>query len=121
MTIKVKQVGNHFYPCINHSSDYNISFCRNAERWFKAWNRHKFINPEELEIEFEEIGVVIEGINIIYFYEEDITRYLMTDDYFDIRFTINGFTYSISSDLYSLLEEQYHFNFHKTSYKIHIY
>lgn len=121
MIIKIKQVGNHFYPCINHDFGYNISLCRNTERWFRMWNKHKVIRPDEVEIEFEEIGVEISGINIIYFYEEDITRYLTTDDYFDMRFQINGYTYMISSDLYSLLEDQYHFNFHKTSYKIHIY
>lgn len=120
MNIKFKKVGNLWYPCINHNSYHNITLCRNATRWLNAWNNHKILYPEDIEIEFEEIGVEISGINIIYFYEEDITRYLTTDDYFDIRFKINGYTYSISSDLYMLLEEQYHFNFHKTSYKIHI-
>lgn len=120
MSIRFKKVGNLWYPCINHDSDHNISLCRNTIRWFNVFSKNKILYPEDIEIEFEEIGVEISGINIIYFYEEDITRYLTTDDYFDIRFKINGYTYLISSDLYMLLEEQYHFNFHKTSYKIHI-
>jgi hypothetical protein len=120
MNIKFKKVGNHWYPCINHSPEHNITLCRNASRWLNLFSKSKILYPEEIDINFEEIGVEINGINIIYFYEEDITRYLTTDDYFDMRFNINGYTYSISSDLYMLLEEQYHFNFHKESYKIHI-
>ena len=120
MNIRFKKVGNLWYPCINHDSFHNISLCRNAVRWLNTFVKNKILYPEDVDIEFEEIGVEINGINIVYFYEEDITRYLTTDDYFDIRFKINGYTYSISSDLYMLLEEQYHFNFHKTSYKIHI-
>lgn len=120
MNIKFKKVGNHWYPCINHSQEHNITLCRNASRWLNLFSKSKILYPEEIDINFEEIGVEINGINIIYFYEEDITRYLTTDDYFDMRFNINGYTYSISSDLYMLLEEQYHFNFHKESYKIHI-
>lgn len=120
MNIRFKKVGNLWYTCINHNNYHNISLCRNATRWFNVFSKNKILSPEDIEIEFEEIGVEISGINIIYFYEEDITRYLTTDDYFDIRFKINGYTYSISSDLYMLLEDQYHFNFHKTSYKIHI-
>ena len=121
MTIKVKKIGNHWLPCIKHEKEFNIYLCRNTERFFNTWVKHLVLDQETVEIEFEEIGVEISGINIIYFYEEDITRYLTTDDYFDVRFKINGYTYSISSDLYMLLEEQYHFDFHKTSYKIHIY
>ena len=121
MNIKIKKLGNHWYPNIDHDRDFNISFCKNAERYFNLLSTPRVINSEELDIEFEEIGIEISGINIIYFYEEDIIRYLTTDDYFDIRLKINDIMFVISSDLYMLLEEQYHFNFHKTSYKIHIY
>lgn len=120
MIIKLKKVGNMWYPCVQHNATYNITLCNNATRWLNTFCKHKILSPEDIELEFEEIGVEISGINIIYFYEEDITRYLTTDDYFDMRFRINGYTYTITSDLYMLLEEQYHFNFHKTSYKIHI-
>ena len=75
----------------------------------------------ELNVEFEEIGIIFEGINIVYFNENDIVRYLTTDDDFNIRFIINGHEFNISSDLYWALENQFNFNFHKTSYKIHVY
>ena len=56
-----------------------------------------------------------------YFNEEDIIRYLTTDDDFDLHFVINNHEFTISSDLYWLLENQFNFNFHKASYRIHIY
>ena len=120
MIIKIKQVGNHFYPCINHDFGYNISLCRNTERWFRIWNKHKVIRPDEVEIEFEEIGIEISGINIIYFYEEDITRYLTTDDYFDMTVWINNHYFVISSDLYSILEQVYQFKFHENIYRVEL-
>ena len=84
-------------------------------------SKPKILDPEELTIELEEVGIEIGGINNIYFYEEDITRYLTTDDYFDLRMEINGYTFIINSDFYFLLENLYQLNFHNTSYKIHIY
>ena len=75
----------------------------------------------EITVELEELGILFGGINIIYFNEEDIVRYLTTDDNFDIRFVVNEHEFLISSDVYWLLENQFNFNFHKTSYKIHIY
>lgn len=121
MIINIKKVGNHWYPCIQHDSDWNISFCRNAERYFNFVSKPRILYPDDLKIELEDVGLSIDAYNVIYFYEEDITRYLTTDDYFDIRFKVNGITFTISSDLYQLLENQYQFNFHKESYKIHIY
>ena len=63
-------------------------------------------NWEELTVEFEELGSIWDDINIIYFDEADIVKYLTTDEYFMLKFTINGRTYEINSDLYFLLEQQ---------------
>lgn len=53
---------------------------------------------------------------ILQFAEEDIYRYFVTDDEFDIKVYINDFEFTISSNLYLLLETQFNFNFHKTVY-----
>lgn len=118
MKFKVKLVGNHWYPCIKHDVSSTIELNRKID-W--CLNKIDDSNFGELTIEFEELGVYFEGINIIYFNESDIVRYLTTDDYFNLRFTINNRTYEINSDLYFLLEQEFNFNFHKNSYKIHIY
>lgn len=115
---KLKKVKNHWYPCINHELGDTINLTEKIDRYLSILDLGR---TEEITVEFEELGVVFDGVNIIYFNEEDIVRYLTTDDDFDIRFVINEHEFLVSSDLYWLLEEQFNFNFHKTSYKIHIY
>lgn len=114
----VIKVGNHWYPSIKHELGYIDGFDKKIDRYLSILD---VSNSGELTIEFEELGVVFAGINIIYFNESDIVRYLTTNDAFDIRFEINGHEFTIYSDIYWLLEYQFNFNFHKTSYKIHIY
>lgn len=118
MKFKVKKVGNHWYPSINHTLNCLEGFDNKIDRYLSVLD---ILKNDELTIEFEELGVVFEGINIIYFNENDIVRYLMTDDEFDIKFVVNGHNFTINSNLYWLLEDQFNFNFHKNSYKVHIY
>lgn len=114
----VQKVGNHWYPAVNHELGYLSGFDEKIDRYLSLIDTGKF---EKLTIEFEELGVIFGGINIIYFNEEDIIRYLTTDDDFDLHFVVNNHEFTISSDLYWLLENQFNFNFHKASYRIHIY
>lgn len=118
MKLKVIKVGNHWYPSINHQLGYIEGFEKKIDLYL---NRLNVFNTNELTIDFEEIGVIYEGINIIYFNEVDIVRYLTTDDEFNIKFVVNNHEFSISSYLYWCLENQFNFNFHKNSYKVHIY
>lgn len=118
LSFKVKKIANHWYPVINHDLGYLSGFSEKIDRYISILDKYKF---EELSIEFEELGVIFEGSDIIYFNESDIVRYLTTDDNFDLRFIVNFHEFTISSDLYWLLENQFNFNFHKTSYKVHIY
>ena len=118
LSFKVKKIFNHWYPVIKHETGCINGFKEKIDRYLNILDMSK---SEELTIEFEELGVIFAGINIIYFNEEDIVRYLTTDDDFDLRFVINNHEFMISSDLYWLLEDQFNFNFHKTSYRIHIF
>lgn len=112
------KVGNHWYAGINHAFDEKINFNSKIDRILNVLDTSK---DGRLTVEFEELGTIVEGINILYFDESDIIRYMTTDDYFDIRFVINDYEYQISSDLYWLLENIFNFNFHKTIYKLHFY
>lgn len=114
----IRKVGNHWYPSIKHELGYINGFEEKIDRYLGILDVGK---SEELTLEFEELGVIFAGINIIYFNEEDIVRYLTTDDDFELHFVINNHEFTISSDLYWLLEDQFNFNFHKTSYRIHIF
>lgn len=117
LSFKVKKIGNHWFPDI--INDGNISyFCEKVDKFLTKLDAGDF---GELTLEFEELGVVFNGINIIYFNEEDIVKYLTTDEDFNVRFVINEHEFVIPSYTYWMLENQFHFEFHKNSYRIHIY
>lgn len=115
---KVRRIGNHWYPSINHELGYLCGFNEKIDRYLDIIDQSKC---GELTIEFEELGMLVFGINIVYFDDQDIVRYLTTDDSFDLRFMVNDRLFQISSDMYWLLESVFNFNFHKCLYKIHIY
>ena len=98
-SFKLRKIGNHWYPCIDHELGDPINLTEKVDRYLNILDLSK---SGEITVELEELGILFGGINIIYFNEEDIVRYL-------------------TSDVYWLLENQFNFNFHKTSYKIHIY
>ena len=118
ITFKLKKIANHWYPCLNHNGGYLDGF---EEKIDKYLDRIDHLKHEELTVVLDEVGVIWEGLDIIYFNESDIVRYLTTDDDFDLRFIVNQHEFKISSSIYWLLEDQFNCNFHKESYEIHIY
>lgn len=108
INLKVKLVGNHWLPCINHSIGDNIFFDEKTERYFNFLDRRAG-NSEELNLVFDDADPIWQEINVITFEEQDITRYMTTDDDFTMKFYINGHEFEIHSDLYYLLEN-YGFN-----------
>ena len=86
-TFKVKKINNHWYPCVNHELGYVNGFDDKISKFLDRIDQFK---NEELTIDLEEIGIIFEGENTIYFDEKDIVKYLMTDDDFELKFTINN-------------------------------
>lgn len=115
-SITIQKLGNHLYPNINHNCLSDIQLSKKIE---KILYRH--IHISTCEVVFYEQFDIIDNDNILQFREKDIVRYLTTNDDFDIHFYINDHEFIISSKLYSLLESQYNFNFHKTLYRIEIW
>lgn len=116
VSIKLKKIGNHLYPCIDHESALDIQLSPKVERVL-----FRFLHGDECEIVFYEQYDILADYGVIQFKEEDIVRYLTTDDTFDLTCYIDGHEFQISSDLYTTLELQYNFNFHKTLYRIEIW
>lgn len=114
--ITILKVGNHLYPDINHSEAYEIQLSEKVERIL-----NKCIHPTECVIVFYEQYDIIADKGVLQFKEEDIVRYLTTNDDFDLTFYVDNHEFTISSDLYNLLEQQFNFNFHKTLYRIEIW
>jgi hypothetical protein len=124
LSFKIKKLGNYWYPDVEHVPNQIYTFDEKLNKYLNVLNRN-FQN--EITLEFEEFDDILDYDdkqdipNIIYFNDDDIARYMMTTEDFDLHYMINGHVFTISSDLYCLLEENFNFNFHKEVYNIHVY
>lgn len=116
--IELKKLGNHWYPSINHQSGYIYGFNKKIDRYLNIVDNFKL---EELTLVLTEVGVIVDNYDIIIFDERDITRYLTTNDSFDLHFVINNHNFTIKSELCYLLETQCDFKFYENLYRVDIY
>lgn len=115
--ITFKKLGNHWYPSLEHDRLSDLSIDPVFERLFNRFDKY---NEEIIDVYlYEESSIIIEE-GLIQFTEEDILRYLTTNDDFTMDVYIEDHKFSISSKLYQLLEQNYNFNFHKFIYRIKI-
>ena len=114
--IRIKKLGNHWYPDIEHNDPYDLSLNDKIDRFLDFFDKE---NSGELEVYLLETYSFIEN-NTILFNDDDILRYLTTADEFNLRFCVDDREFEISSNLISLLEYEYNPNFHKACYKIEI-
>lgn len=115
--IKIKKFANHWYPIICHNNASELQLNEKLEHVIQWLAKER----DEIEIVFYEQYDVLANLGNLEFNEEDINRYMTTDDDFDLRFYVDGHCFLISSDLYSLLEQQYNFEFHKNIYRIEVW
>ena len=115
-TIKIKRLGNHWYFDINHDFLDELSFDEKIDRILSVLSNGE---ANEFELSIYETGCILHE-NTLQFSDESITRYFTTNDEFDICFWIGDKPFTISSNLYYLLEKEYGFNFHDTLYCIEL-
>ena len=120
MTIRidVKKLGNHWYPSINHHDPNDLSLDPKMERLLSKLDIDK---EGKISIYLTEQSSIIQFKGIIQFLEEDIVKYLTTEEEFIMNLYIDNTHFYISSELYSLLEELFHLDFHKNLYKIELW
>lgn len=111
-----KKIGNHWYPSINHDSLDDICLNTKIEKCLSILDKN---HSETITLFINEQNTILYD-NTIQFRDEDLNRYFTTNDDFDFIVYIGEKTYPISSTLYSLLEEMFNFNFHKTLYSCEI-
>lgn len=118
MNVKIllKKVGNHWYPSIEHDNLEEISLSPKLEKTLSILNKTK---SESMSIWIEEQNTILYP-NTIQFRDEDLNRYFTTNDEFDFIVYVGNKEFPVSSMLYSLLEDLFNFNFHKTLYSCEI-
>lgn len=124
LSFKVKKLGSYWYPDIEHAANQIYTVDEKLNKYLNVLDRN---DNKEITFDFEQLDDIIsydnmhDIPNIVYFNDDDIARYMMTTDDFDLHYMVNGHIFEISSDLYCLLEENFNFNFHKEIYSIHVY
>lgn len=119
LKFNIKKVGNHYYPCIIHNIEDNIVLEYKIELCLDNFIRERGVS--DITVVLEELSFIPEELdNVILFNEEDITRFYMTDDDFNMRFEVNNEEFTISAALFDCLERQFNAEFDLTLYKIHL-
>lgn len=114
-----KKVGNHWYLNINHDDPTDLILDSRLERFFDILDFNKFGIMDRVYIIEENFTDNME--NLIQFTDSDLLRYFTTTDNFTMIVYVGKHRFTISSKLYTLLEQQYQFNFHQSIYRIIIY
>lgn len=111
-----KKLGDYWYLDIKHTDPFDITFSEKVNKVFNVLDKSQSRTLEILL--FESYSFIPD--NALYINDEDILKYFTTEDDFDIRFIVYDKEFTISSNMYHLLECQYNTNFHKTLYTIEI-
>lgn len=115
--IKVKKVGNHWYPNVEHDSPEDIVLNEKIEKVLSFLDED---NVGEIEFLLYEVHSWLDDTTI-QFDDEDMWKWLNTTDVFDLKFYIKDNEYKISSLLLDILEDRFNLEFYKTVYSLTIY
>lgn len=114
IVLKIKKLGNHWYPNIEHEDPIDLVLDRKMEKYFSLLDKN---NEGELVFLLSEVHSWLEK-NTIQFHDEDIWRWLNTVDTFNLRVYVDDHEFEVCSALLDLFELQFNTNFHKTLYCI---
>lgn len=114
--IKVKKVGNHWYPCLKHEDPMELMLDPKMDKLLTLLDKD---NSEELHFLLSEVHTWLEP-NTIQFRDEDIWNWLNTTLNFPVKIYIGDHEFEVSTLLLDLFEEQFNTNFHKTLYSINL-
>ena len=109
-----KKLANHWYPEIPHDFLDEIKLCEKIEKWLS------FLDKDQdgiVSIGLYDQNCYIED-STLQFGDDSLCRYFTTNDEFDLDFWIGERKFTISATLYTILENQFQFNFHDTTYNI---
>ena len=117
-TLIIKKVGNHWYADVPHDCDVNITLDRKLEMLFNRINAQT--GNDYISFTLEETLFMDDISNLICFNEEDITRYFITDDEFNMSFKVNNSCFTINTNVYFYITKALDLNFHFNLYKINL-
>ena len=114
--LKVKRVGNHWYPNLKHDSIDEIILDEKIEKVLTLIDKDCI---GELEFLIYQVNSWINDATI-QFNDEDMWRWINTTDSFDLRIYVKDYEYKISSSIIDLLEDQFKMGFYNNLYSIEL-
>lgn len=114
--IRIKKLGTHWYPDVDHNDPYDLCLTEKIERFLDIFDKEC---SGQLDVYLWETFTVIDD-NTIVFNDADILRFLTTTDEFNLNFYVGDYSFEISSNLFNVIESVFNPNFHKYFYKIEI-
>lgn len=108
-----KKLANHWYPEIEHDLLDDIRLSERIEKWLSFIDK----GLGSVTITLYEQNCYVED-STLQFGDDSLCRYFTTNDDFDLDFWIGNRKFTISSTLYTILENLFQFNFHDTTYNI---
>lgn len=117
--LNFKKLGKHWYLDVLHDDPSDLKLDPRLERYIEYLDTWKegFVNKIYL-VEQTDLNS-LEGL--IQFSDKDLLKYFTTNSNFYMDLFISGHKFTISSRLYSILENNYHVDFHIAIYKISIF
>jgi hypothetical protein len=116
--IDIRKLGSHWYPSLRHDDPNDLSLDLKMER---KLSEHDYMDIGSVTVYLHKAHNIIGSKGIVQFEEQDIVRYLTTDEDFIMRMYIDDEPYYISSQLYFLLENIYNLDFRNNLYKIELW
>jgi len=116
-SIEFIKLGNHWYPNITHKDPADLKLDPRIERKFDALDQ---FGSKSVTIFLSEIVSFMPDSGVIQFLDSDILRYMTTNDEFDLKMYIDDEEFTISSRMYTLLEDTFHLELCKTLYHIFV-
>lgn len=114
--LKVKKIGNHWYPNIQHDDPTTIVLDTKIEKLLNILDKE---HTGSLDFLLLEMHSWLDA-NVIQFNDEDFWRWMNTTDCFDVRMYIRDHEFVVSSMLLDLFEEQFDTNFYETIYSLEL-
>lgn len=111
--LTAKRLGHNWYLDVDHLDPYDIKF---NDKICKVFN---LFNCDQLVLELKEVYTIVDN-NTIFLNDEDLLKYFTTPDSFEMRFLIRDHEFSISTEMFNVIEYYYNPNFHKTCYTLEI-
>lgn len=108
-------MANHWYVNLEHEDPYSICLPENAERFLNVLDYYK---EGKVHFLLREVHSYIDN-STIEFEEEDLLRYIETNDDFSLRVYIGKRMFMFSSDLIYLLETKLDIRFIENLYGLY--